>query len=139
MTKNARYILETINSSKDHLTAEQIYLTLKEKNCSVAQATVYNNLASLYQQGLIRKISVEGYPDRYDNVIQHDHLVCRSCGKLSDIRLEDLTEKIQSQVGIPMFSYDLKIQYICEECKKKEQKNAGSERTGLHETKEEKD
>ncbi len=32
MTKNAEYILEIINSSKMHLTAEQIYLALKEKN-----------------------------------------------------------------------------------------------------------
>lgn len=34
--------------------------------------------------------------------------------------LEDLTEKLQSQLGVPMLSYDLKINYICEECLKKE-------------------
>lgn len=31
MTKNAEYILEIINSSNSHLTAEQIYLRLKKK------------------------------------------------------------------------------------------------------------
>ena len=137
MTKNAKYILEIISSSKNHLTAEQIFLMLKEKNRSVVQATVYNNLSALYKQGLIRKISVEGYPDRYDNVIQHDHLVCRICGKLTDIKLEDLTEKIQNQIGIPMLSYDLKVQYICEECRKKEQENPGRERTDYDENKKE--
>ncbi len=81
---------------------------------------MYNNLTSLYKQGLIRKISVEGFPDRYDNIIRHDHLVCRNCGKLSDILLDDLTEKLQSQLGIHMLSYDLKINYICEECAKKQ-------------------
>ncbi|GFI16935.1 MAG: transcriptional repressor [Lachnospiraceae bacterium] len=125
MTKNAGYILEIINNSTDHLTAEQIYLLLKEKNKSVVQATVYNNLSSLYQQGMIRKISAVGYPDRYDKMVQHDHLFCRKCGKLLDICLEDLTETIQKQVGVPMISYDLKINYICEECLKKE--NGGDE------------
>lgn len=119
MTKNAEYILQIINHSDSHLTAEQIYLQLKGKNKSVARATVYNNLSSLYKQGLIRKISVEGYPDRYDRVRRHDHLVCSKCGKLSDITLEDMTEQIQTQVGIPILSYDLKVSYICSECNQK--------------------
>jgi Fe2+ or Zn2+ uptake regulation protein len=120
MTKNAEYILEIINSSNSHLTAEQIYLRLKKKNKTVVQATVYNNLSALYQKGLIRKISVEGYPDRYDRTLRHEHLVCRKCGKLSDIVLEDLTAVLQKQVDIPMLSYDLKINYICDECLKQE-------------------
>lgn len=120
MTKNAAYILEIINHSDSHLTAEQIHLQLKENHKSVAQATVYNNFSALCQQGLIRKISVEGYPDRYDRIRRHDHLVCRKCGKLSDVMLEDLTEQIQKQVSVPMLSYDLKVNYICDECRKKQ-------------------
>ena len=125
MTKNARSILDIINDSDSHLTAEQIYLQLKEKNKTVVLATVYNNLSYLYKEGLIRKLSVEGYPDRYDKIVRHDHLICRKCGKLSNILLEDLTEKLQSQLGIHMLSYDLKISYICDECSKKE--NEGEE------------
>ena len=125
MTKNAAYILEIINHSDSHLTAEQIHLQLKENHKSVAQATVYNNLSALCQQGLIRKISVEGYPDRYDRIRRHDHLVCRKCGKLSDVMLEDLTEQIQKQVSVPMLSYDLKVNYICDECLQKEKGEDG--------------
>lgn len=121
MTKNAENILEIINHSNAHLSAEQIYLCLMERKQGVALATVYNNLAFLYRQGLIRKISVEGYPDRYDKMKRHDHLVCRCCGKLSDILLEDLTQRLQKQVGIPILSYDLKINYICEECLSKKE------------------
>ena len=125
MTKNARYILEIINNSTEHLTAEQIYLRLREKNAKAVLATVYNNLSTLYEQNLIRKVCVEGYPDRYDKTVRHDHLVCKKCGKLSDITLEDLTEKLQKQIGVPMISYDLKINYICEECLAKEKEHGG--------------
>lgn len=123
MTQNARYILEIINHSQEHLTAEQIFFLLKEKNSKVAFATVYNNLATLYKNGLIHKVSIEGYPDRYDKATKHDHLVCQSCGKVSDISLNDLTEQLQKQIGVKMISYDLKINYICKECRKKEGEN----------------
>lgn len=123
MTKNADQILEIVRTSTEHLSAEQIYLCLKEANKGVAMATVYNNLAYLYQEGLIRKISVEGYPDRYDNIRRHDHLVCRCCGRLSDIWLDDLTAQLQKQTDVPMLSYDLKISYLCEDCMKKKDIN----------------
>ena len=125
MTKNARYILEIINNSTEHLTTEQIYLRLREKNAKAVLATVYNNLSSLYEQGLIRKVCVEGCPDRYDKTVRHDHLVCKKCGKLSDITLEDPTERLQKQIGVPMISYDLKINYICTECLAKEKEHGG--------------
>ena len=128
MTKNARMILEIISNSEEHLTAEQIYLRLKEKNEKAVLATVYNNLSFLHGHGLIRKVSVEGYPDRYDRTVRHDHLVCRQCGKLSDVTLEDLTDTLQKQIGVPMISYDLKISYLCPECLEKAKSNGGSER-----------
>lgn len=124
MTKNAKIILDIITHSTSHPTAEQIYLQLKKQNEKAVLATVYNNLASLYEQDLIRKISVEGCPDRYDNTIKHDHLVCKRCGKLSDVTLEDLTGQLQAQIGVPVISYDLKINYICPECQKT-QENGG--------------
>lgn len=111
-------ILELINGSKEHLTAEQIFFRLKEQYSAVVMATVYNNLNRLYRTGRIRKISMEGQPDRYDRSIRHDHLVCSRCGKLSDIMLSDLTADLERQVGFAIESYDLKIQYLCPECKR---------------------
>ena len=70
----------------------------------------------------IKKISVEGCPDRYDKVRRHDHLVCRRCGKLTDVDLDDLTETLQKQLGASILSYDLKVYYLCEECSKIENK-----------------
>lgn len=125
MTKNAKLILGIINNSKEHLTAEQIYLRLQEESTRVAFATVYNNLSSLYEQGLIRKVTVEGFPDCYDKMKRHDHLFCKKCGKLSDIVLEDFTERLQKEIGISILSYDLKINYICAECLAEEKDKGG--------------
>lgn len=115
-----KVILDIINNSDTHLTAEQVFFELKKEYPAVALATVYNNLNSLCQQGKIRKISVEGCTERYDKNTRHDHLVCRKCGKLSDIHLEDITEQLKKQVGFEIDGYDIKVQYLCPECRAKE-------------------
>ena len=61
---------------------------------------------------------MEGHPDRYDRIARHDHLVCRQCGDLTDIYLEDYTEQLQSQISETILSYDLQIRYICPACRK---------------------
>ena len=119
MTKYAQQILDIINASSDHLTAEQIYLRLKASNSKVVLATIYNNLNQLYNQDQIRKVSVEGYPDRYDKIIKHDYLVCKRCGALSDICFSDLTAQLQAQTPEEIISYDLKVNYICPACRRK--------------------
>ena len=95
MTKYAKKILEIVESSRSHLTAEQVFEQLREAYPSVVLATVYNNLNRLWEEGRIRKISVEGMPDRYDRIVRHDHLVCRKCGRLLDVDLGALTEQLE--------------------------------------------
>ncbi len=122
MSTNSELILHIINASNDHLTAEQIYLKLKESSSKIVLATVYNNLNSLYENKLIRKVSVEGRPDRYDKIIKHDHLVCKQCGRLTDITLKDLTVKLEKEIGEEILSYDLKVSHICSVCRGAEKK-----------------
>ena len=88
MTRYAKRILEIVDQSDEHMTAEQLYLELKKTEPKVVQATVYNNLNTLYKEGLIRKLSLEGSPDRYDKIKKHDHLVCKKCGALSDMTFQ---------------------------------------------------
>lgn len=119
MTKYGTKILEIVSASRSHMTAEEIFDTLRRTYPAVVLATVYNNLNRLLQEGLIRKVSVEGMPDRYDRIQRHDHLVCKGCGRLLDIDLGDLTAQLEENAGISILSYDLKLMYLCENCKKK--------------------
>ena len=123
MTKYEKDIFAIVNTSREHLTVEQIFLKLRDSHPQVVLATVYNNLNRLLEEGLIRKVSVEGMPDRYDKMKKHDHLVCKRCGKLADITFEDLTASLKTQLGSDFLSYDLKLFYICPECREKEDVN----------------
>ncbi len=121
VTKYAKKILEIVSSSHNHMTAEQIFEALRQTYPAVVLATVYNNLNRLWEEGQVRKISVEGMPDRYDRIQRHDHLVCKRCGRLLDVDMGDLTAQLESKIGFPILSYDLKLLYLCEECRKKSQ------------------
>lgn len=120
MTKYEEKIWQIVEASRCHMTAEQVFTELRRVYPKVVLATVYNNLNRLWEDGRIRKISVEGTPDRYDRIERHDHLVCRGCGKLLDLDLTDLTEQLQKQVGVPLLAYDLKLIYLCDECRAKQ-------------------
>lgn len=119
MTKYAKLILHLVNQSTGHMTAEQLFLELKKTEPKVVLATVYNNLNTLCSEGLIRKMSIEGSPDRYDKIKKHDHLVCKRCGALSDISFGDLTSNLEKQLGEGILSYDLKVFYLCPKCREK--------------------
>ena len=120
MTKYEKEVYSIITNSVEHLTVEQIFKELKKKYTKVVIATVYNNVNRLWEAGLIRRVSVENMPDRYDRTVKHDHLVCRRCGRLADISFEDLTASLQKQTGKGFLFYDLKVFYLCPECRKEE-------------------
>lgn len=123
MTKYEKKIYELIAASRSHMTAEEVFAALRETYPTVALATVYNNLNKLSAAGLIRRITMQGAPDRYDRTERHDHLVCRECGALADLCLADLTAELQRQVKVPILAYDLKLFYLCPACQQAMKRN----------------
>lgn len=128
MTKYEKAVFDLVRTSHAHLTAQQIYERLRITCPRVVLATVYNNLSKLCQSGLIRRISAEGMPDRYDTTQKHDHLICRKCGKILDVALADLTTPLRGQLGEDFLYYDLKVYYLCLECRRQE--SAGGTASG---------
>ena len=120
MTKYERAIYDIVRMSREHLTVHQIFERLRTDHPKVVLATVYNNLNKMWESGLVRKVSAEGMPDRYDIPQKHDHLVCKRCGKILDVSFEDLTAPLRSQLGQDFLFYDLKVYYLCPECRERE-------------------
>ena len=44
-------------------------------------------------------------------------MICQKCGKISDIKLPQIEEILKSQNGVDILSYNLVINYICDDCK----------------------
>lgn len=119
MTKHGKLIVEAVSASHDHPTAEEIYLRIKQTGASISLATVYNNLKTLVEEGSLRKITLDGSPDRFDCAGFHQHMVCMRCGKLQDVKIRDLTEILCEDSGEEIHGYDLQIRYLCRDCRRK--------------------
>ena len=118
MTKYELEILRIISESNEHLTADEVYERVKGKYPGMVKATTYNNLNKLTRSGLIKRIVTDSGPDRYDKTLRHDHLVCKECGALKDASLPDIKTYLEGDLGENIDSYDLKLYWICPECRK---------------------
>lgn len=118
MTKQRAVILEVIRSDMCHHTADEIFALAKERLPGISRATVYNNLKTLEAAKLIRRITGDSLSDRYDNsYVPHGHMICEACGKVRDFNLSDFDKQLSDAIGSEFSSYELKVRYICEECK----------------------
>lgn len=119
MTRQRAAILEVIREDRcRHYTAEEIFELAKQKLPTISRATVYNNLHSLEQEQIIRRLTAEDGSARYDSsFIPHGHLYCSACGQISDFTIPGFAEVLGERAECIVDSYELKIRGICKECK----------------------
>lgn len=119
MTAKQKLILDLVRSSCAHCTAETIFEEARKAIPGIGLATVYRNLSSLAEDGVIRRIYVSGEPDRFDKtVIDHDHAVCKTCGRMIDVNVGDIKKQIEESLKTKEFTYDLCIHDYCMDCRK---------------------
>ncbi|MFG3661658.1 Fur family transcriptional regulator [Streptomyces sp. NPDC047706] len=79
-------LLETVRAG-DHLGVEAIASGVRERVGHISLQAVYEALHALTAAGLVRRIEPAGSPARYEGRVgdNHHHLVCRSCGTVTDV------------------------------------------------------
>lgn len=120
MTKHSKQrdaVYTELACRKDHPTAEELYVSLKQKDPSIGIATVYRNLSILENEGKILRISSQP-ADRFDaDISDHYHLVCDKCGCVSDLWIKDiaLPKDISGFNGV-ILSQSVMFHGYCEKC-----------------------
>ena len=98
VTKQRNLILDIVNNSKNHLSAEEIHKESLKAIKNISLGTVYRNLNNLVNENLIKKIKFEEF-DRYDQInIKHNHMFCTKCHKIVDI-FEDIKISLDNKFG----------------------------------------
>lgn len=118
MSKMSAEILRIINTSSEHLTAEDIFLRCKQSGVKCSIASIYRILSALVCRGAICKLSMPGETDRYDKtILPHEHLICGKCHSVADVTISDLKQLLEERVGTKIDSYNLSMHYICPKCR----------------------
>ena len=111
MTRQRRLILELMQQSPRHMTADEIFAKARAQMPSIARGTVYRNLKLMEQAGEIGRLEMPDGP--------HGHLYCDQCGELQDIPVVGLVREIEGAIGTEVRSYQLTIHYLCPNCRQR--------------------
>lgn len=86
LTPQRIMVLSAIESSDDHISAEEIYAQIVAKYPNVNISTVYRTLELLKRLGLVTETDLGEGRARYHPAEKgrHHHLVCRECGAIID-------------------------------------------------------
>jgi Fur family ferric uptake transcriptional regulator len=74
-------------SAEPHITADGVAGTVRAEIGAISLQSVYDALALLVTEGLIRRIQPSGSPARFEDRVgdNHHHLICRVCGRVVDV------------------------------------------------------
>ncbi len=98
-SKPREVILAYFREQAKHVSAETLYLDLKDRGCNLSLSTVYLNLGVLKEAELIREFPGVAGESLYDsNVAPHHHLICKRCGTVIDLPLVELSGELPARL-----------------------------------------
>ena len=125
ITSQRQTIVDTVFSTSEHFTAEQLLSWSRAKDSSVSRATVYRTLPLLTESGLVREMDFgkdyKFYDPNYADHPNHNHLICQDCEKIVEFeseKIERLEGEISHRLGFSIKAQRLQITGTCDELKK---------------------
>jgi Fur family ferric uptake transcriptional regulator len=74
-------------AGQPHVTADAVAEAVRTEIGAISLQSVYDALALLVSEGLIRRIQPSGSPALFEDRVgdNHHHLICRDCGRVVDV------------------------------------------------------
>jgi Fur family peroxide stress response transcriptional regulator len=126
-TEQRRAVYDALMGERDHPTAVEVFMKVKNRMPSISLATVYNCLETLTGCGLVKAVNHEREPSRYcPNLAEHAHLFCEGCNGVMDVplrarrRVEDGWEFPESVV---VSHHEVSFRGLCPKCAAEQKKS----------------
>lgn len=124
LTRQRRILLELLDRTGRHLSAESLYQLAKEQDPKLNRVTVYRTLKLLKIGGLVDELDlmhVDGDQHYYESrqKQEHAHLVCLACGKVEEFfgePLQKMRKQIETNLGFQIVSARTEMGGYCPDC-----------------------
>lgn len=122
VTAQRTIILETIAHMDGHLTAQQVYERAADRLPGLNLATVYRAVETLHEAGLVDLLDAQSEPMRFalrDPQNPHGHMVCTTCGRVTDLDaqlIEQVAQTVASETDFHVHRHHLTLQGTCPGC-----------------------
>lgn len=128
MTPQRKEILKIFVEHPDshHMSAEDVYSILRERESEIGLATVYRALDLLSELGILVHVDFGDGCARYElntadpKVHHHHHLICVKCKKVIEFEedlLDDLEETIAKESDFQILNHEVKFFGYCKDCR----------------------
>jgi Fur family peroxide stress response transcriptional regulator len=86
MTRQRHEVYRLLLEQRDHPTANDMFLRIRECLPNISLATVYNCLEALVEHGLVKQVNFDREPSRFcPNLAEHGHFHDRRTGVIHDV------------------------------------------------------
>jgi Fur family ferric uptake transcriptional regulator len=123
LTPQRMMVLDAIENSEHHISAEEIYAQVIAKYPHLNISTVYRTLELLHRLGLVTETDLGGGRVRYHPADKghHHHLVCQECGRVIDLDesvMDNLKQVLQKDYNFTPDIRHLALFGTCADCKR---------------------
>jgi Fur family ferric uptake transcriptional regulator len=134
LTAPRKAVLDYLQSTGEHVSAEDVYMAIKDHCPSIGLTTVYRTLELLASMGVVVKAVFGDGRARFELAAlhggkeHHHHLVCTSCGRIVDYSdfvenecntICNLEKALSDKFGFAVTSHAVQFYGLCGVCQKK--------------------
>ncbi|MCK8826673.1 transcriptional repressor [Natroniella acetigena] len=124
LTSQRDLILQILADNEgEHLSAEEIYNIVKQRDSGIGLATVYRTLELFGELGIVQQLNFDDNCRRYEleenNNEHHHHLICIDCGaviEFNDQILEEFETDLEKKYDFLVTEHSIKFYGYCENC-----------------------
>ena len=119
-TRSQERILNLLKSIKQSISAQNLYVELRNSNQNMGLATVYRSLEALKLEGLVQVRTLTNGEALY-SLVQQDkhHLTCLQCGRSIPIEqcpVHQLETELETNQNFKIFYHTLEFFGLCDKC-----------------------
>jgi Fur family ferric uptake transcriptional regulator len=131
VTRARQAVIEVLDSTDEHLAADEIVARAEATAPGVHRATVYRALSTLGELGLVTHTHVGGSATVYHlalpaptgetTLLPHAHLQCSNCQAVIDIpvdALDSLISRVDREVGFQIEPHHAALLGLCADCRR---------------------
>jgi Fur family transcriptional regulator, ferric uptake regulator len=119
-TRSQERILTLLKSLKQAISAQDIYVKLREGTDSMGLATVYRSLETLKLEGVVQVRTVANGESLYSTVKEDKHhLTCLQCGAsipIHECPVHELENQLHQSHQFKIFYHTLEFFGLCQAC-----------------------
>lgn len=124
-TRSQERLLNLLKTLNRAVSAQDIYIELRNRNQTMGLATVYRSLDALKLEGLVQVRTLATGESLYSSVLQDQHhLTCLNCGQsipINECPVHQLETELQDSHQFKIYYHTLEFFGLCDRCSEDEE------------------